>query len=147
MAQSLKPDQIEDFKECFILHDKDGDGKISTHELGTVVRSLGMCPSETDIDELKRNFRGGSFGLPELMQVMATLMQQEGDREVAIRDAFQTFDRDGNGLINAAELRHIMTNIGEKLTEQEVDEMIREFDVDREGNVSYEDVVLRMASK
>ena len=65
-------------------------------------------------------------------------MQQEGDREAAIRDAFQTFDRDGNGLINAAELRHVMTNIGEKLTEQEVDEMIREFDVDREGNVSYE---------
>ena len=95
---------------------------------------------------------------------MATLMQQEGDREAAIRDAFQTFDRDGNGLINAAELRHIMTNIGEKLTEQEVDEMIREFDLDRDGNVSYEgssfefqfenllnccfaDVVLRMASK
>ena len=69
---------------------------------------------------------------------MATLMTQEGDREVAIRDAFQTFDRDGNGLINATELRHVMTNIGEKLTEQEVDEMIREFEVDREGNVSYE---------
>lgn len=35
------------------------------------------------------------------------------------------FDRDGNGLISAAELRHVMTNLGEKLTDDEVDEMIR----------------------
>ena len=67
---------------------------------------------------------------------MATLMQQEGDREAAIRDAFQTFDRDGNGLINAAELRHIMTNIGEKLTEQVVDEVMSEFELDWDENTS-----------
>lgn len=39
------------------------------------------------------------------------------------------FDKDGNGFISAAELRHIMTNLGEKLTDEEVDEMIREADV------------------
>ena len=35
------------------------------------------------------------------------------------------FDKDGNGFISAAELRHVMTNLGEKLTDEEVDEMIR----------------------
>ncbi|KAG9346292.1 hypothetical protein JZ751_008117 [Albula glossodonta] len=38
--------------------------------------------------------------------------------------------RDGNGYISAAELRHVMTNLGEKLTDEEVDEMIREADID-----------------
>ena len=42
----------------------------------------------------------------------------------------QVFDKDGNGFISAAELRHVMTNLGEKLTDEEVDEMIREADVD-----------------
>merc|ERR1712187_1057217 len=46
------------------------------------------------------------------------------------------FDRDGNGFISAAELRHVMTNLGEKLTDEEVDEMIREADVDGDGQVS-----------
>ncbi|MBN3287941.1 CALM protein, partial [Polyodon spathula] len=45
---------------------------------------------------------------------------------------------DGNGYISAAELRHVMTNLGEKLTDEEVDEMIREADIDGDGQVNYE---------
>ncbi|TNN58659.1 Calmodulin [Liparis tanakae] len=41
--------------------------------------------------------------------------------------------KDGNGYISAAELRHVMTNLGEKLTDEEVDEMIREADIDGDG--------------
>jgi calmodulin len=48
------------------------------------------------------------------------------------------FDKDGNGFISAAELRHVMTNLGEKLTDEEVDEMIREADIDGDGQVNYE---------
>ncbi|KAK5975734.1 Calmodulin, partial [Trichostrongylus colubriformis] len=52
------------------------------------------------------------------------------------------FDKDGNGFISAAELRHVMTNLGEKLTDEEVDEMIREADIDGDGQVNYEGVLL-----
>ncbi len=48
------------------------------------------------------------------------------------------FFQDGNGFISAAELRHVMTNLGEKLTDEEVDEMIREADIDGDGQVNYE---------
>ena len=48
------------------------------------------------------------------------------------------FDKDGNGQISAAELRHVMTNLGEKLTDEEVDEMIREADVDGDGQINYD---------
>ena len=51
------------------------------------------------------------------------------------------FDKDGNGFISAAELRHVMTNLGEKLTDEEVDEMIREADVDGDGQINYEEFV------
>ena len=50
----------------------------------------------------------------------------------------RVFDKDGNGFISAAELRHVMTNLGEKLTDEEVDEMIREADIDGDGQVNYE---------
>ncbi len=58
---------------------------------------------------------------------------KDTDSEEEILEAFKVFDKDGNGFISAAELRHIMTNLGEKLTDEEVDEMIREADIDGDG--------------
>ena len=58
--------------------------------------------------------------------------------------ANKVFDLDGNGFISAAELRHVMTNLGEKLTDEEVDEMIREADVDGDGQINYEESALRI---
>ena len=49
--------------------------------------------------------------------------------------------RPAQGFISAAELRHIMTNLGEKLTDEEVDEMIREADVDGDGQINYDEFV------
>merc|ERR1712027_39990 len=59
----------------------------------------------------------------------------------------RVLDKDGNGFISAAELRHVMTNLGEKLTDEEVDEMIRESDIDGDGQVNYEEFVTMMTSK
>jgi calmodulin len=69
---------------------------------------------------------------------------KDTDSEEEIKEAFKVFDKDGNGFISAAELRHVMTNLGEKLTEEEVDEMIREADVDGDGQINYEEFVKMM---
>ena len=49
MADQLTEEQIAEFKEAFSLFDKDGDGTITTKELGTVMRSLGQNPTEADL--------------------------------------------------------------------------------------------------
>lgn len=48
------------------------------------------------------------------------------------------FDKNNDGLISSKELRHVMTNLGEKLSEEEVDDMIKEADMDGKGMVNYE---------
>lgn len=52
------------------------------------------------------------------------------------------FDKNNDGLISSKELRHVMTNLGEKLSEEEVDDMIKEADLDGSGMVNYEGNVL-----
>ncbi|KAJ3676238.1 hypothetical protein LUZ60_003650 [Juncus effusus] len=64
-----------------------------------------------------------------------------------LKEAFHIFDQDQNGLISAAELRHVMINLGEKLTDAEVDEIIRETDVDGDGQINYEEPVKVMMAK
>lgn len=48
------------------------------------------------------------------------------------------FDKNKDGLISSTELRHVMTNLGEKLSEAEVDDMIKEADMDGDGMVNYD---------
>lgn len=76
--------------------------------------------------------------IPEFLTMMARKMK-DTDSEEEIREAFKVFDRDNNGFISAAELRHVMTSIGEKLTDDEVDEMIREADQDGDGRIDCKD--------
>lgn len=87
----------------------------------------------------------GTIDFPEFLTMMARKMK-DTDSEEEIREAFRVFDKDGNGFISAAELRHVMTNLGEKLTDEEVDEMIREADIDGDGQVNYEGMWLTMNS-
>ena len=64
------------------------------------------------------------------------------EKEGEVIEAFRVFDREGNGFINAAEIRRVMTNLGDKLNDEEVDEMIREADLDGDGQVNYEGKLL-----
>jgi calmodulin len=57
------------------------------------------------------------------------------DPEEEIRAVFKVFDRDNNGVISAAELREVMSSIGEKLTDAELDEIISEVDQDGNGTI------------
>ena len=79
----------------------------------------------------------GTIDFPEFLTMMSKKMRNS-DTEDELKDAFKVFDKDGNGVISAAELRHVMTNLGEKLTDEEVDDMIREADTDGDGMINYD---------
>uniref|UniRef100_A0A8C7S7W3 Calmodulin n=1 Tax=Oncorhynchus mykiss TaxID=8022 RepID=A0A8C7S7W3_ONCMY len=121
-ADQLTEEQIAEFKEAFSLFDKDGDGTITTKELGTVMRSLGQNPTEAELQDMINEVDAdgnGTIDFPEFLTMMARKMK-DTDSEEEIREAFRVFDKDGNGYISAAELRHVMTNLGEKLTDEEI---------------------------
>lgn len=62
---------------------------------------------------------------------------KDTDTEEEMKEAFKVFDRDNNGFISAQELRLVMANLGEKLTDEEVEEMIKEADMNGDGQVDY----------
>jgi calmodulin len=113
------------------------------------MRSLGANPTEAELHDMINEIDAdgnGTVDFPEFLTLMARKMK-DVDSEEEIIEAFKVFDKEGNGFISAAELRHIMTNLGEKLTDEEADEMIREADVDGDGMINYVDFVKMMMSK
>jgi len=128
MAETkLSEQQIADCKEAFQLFDRDSDGKITTNELGTVMRSLGQNPTQAELKDLIKEIDDGT-GHVDFAQFL-TVMQRKfkhSDNEEEIREAFKVFDKNSNGFISVPELRHVLTTIGEKLTKEEVDNMLKE---------------------
>ena len=114
-------------------------GQITTKELGTVMRSLGQNPSESELQDMINEVdadNNGTIDFPGMASQFTSLAQdayhsgnghadaktefltmmarkmKDTDSEEEIREAFKVFDRDNNGFISAAELRHVMTSIG-----------------------------------
>ncbi|THU74099.1 hypothetical protein C4D60_Mb04t29780 [Musa balbisiana] len=121
----LTDEQIIEFQEAFCLFDKDGDGCITLEELGTVIKSLGQDPSEEELQEMIREVDSdgnGTIEFGEFLNLMARKVK-ETNIEEELKEAFKVFDKDQNGFISATEflqLRNVMINLGEKLTDEEV---------------------------
>ena len=85
----------------------------------------------------------GTVEFPEFLELMGKKMK-DTDTEEELVEAFKVFDRDGNGLITFIELRKVMTLLGEKLTDADLQEMIHEADVDGDGGINYTEFVRMM---
>lgn len=83
----------------------------------------------------------GTIEFPEFVAMMAKKQQDGGDQEEDLREAFKVFDKDGNGQISQSELKQVMLSLGENLTEDEIEEMVLEADIDGDGQVNYEGMV------
>ena len=145
MADQLE--QIVEFVEAFSIFGKDGDGTITTKKLGTAMRSLGQNPTEAELQDIINDVEADGNGkkpidFPRFLTMMARKMK-DTDSEEDIMEAFKAFDNDDDGFISAAEFRQVMTNLGEELT----DKMIREADVDGDGQINYEEFAKMMMSK
>lgn len=139
--------EMECLKEAFALFDRDRDGEISTEELGKVMRTHGFNPSEEDLRDMIRNVDKNANGAIDFNEFIEMMLKQGSNADEDAAHAFKVFDRDGDGLITAEELRLTMNNLGEPLTEAELTAMIAEADTDGDGKINFEEFKNLMANK
>ncbi|KAI5062370.1 hypothetical protein GOP47_0022909 [Adiantum capillus-veneris] len=126
MTEQLSSEPILEFKEDFGLFHKDGDGNITSTELGTVMCSRGQNPIEAELHETINEVDAdgnGTIDFIEFLNLMARKMKDTYCVE-ELKESFKVFDKDQNGLISVAKLCHVITNLWEKLTDEKVDKMI-----------------------
>ena len=149
MAKVITPEQQVEYREAFALFDKNGDGTITVTELGTVMRSLGNNPTETELQDMINEVDAdgnGTLEFDEFCQLMARQMIDSNQQEEELKQRFAMFDKDGNGTIDREELRDVMQQLGEKLSEEDIEEMIQDADQNGDGLIDYNEFVRYMTA-
>ncbi|XP_076751643.1 uncharacterized protein LOC143423895 [Xylocopa sonorina] len=144
----LTAEQKNDIKEAFDLFDPDGIGRIATKELKVAIRALGFEPKKEEIKKLIADTDPdglGTLSFEEFLNLMSTKMLEKDTKEEVLK-AFRLFDDDNTGKITFKNLKRIARELGENLTDEELQEMIDEADKDGDGEVSQEEF-LRIMKK
>jgi len=136
--------QMARLKRAFSIFDKDDSGKISHQEMMGVLRLLGTNPTNGELEDIIRGIdlnQDGFIDFLEFARVWWVREQQniEADFDIELELAFKVFDTDGSGVITRDELRDKLTTLGEKLSEEEVEELLAEADTDNSGTISFEE--------
>lgn len=76
--------------------------------------------------------------VPEFLDIMATPSKPLGDSKDELVSAFQVFDKDGSGSVSPSELRSVLISLGQKHTDEEIDEMVKHADLDGNGSIDCE---------
>jgi calmodulin len=102
---------------------------------------LGQNPAEEDLIEMMRlvDINGDNEIDFQEFLIMMTMRSGERDTEEELLEAFKLFDLDGSGSISRSELKTLMKNLGQAMTDEEIDAMIDEVDINLDGEISFEE--------
>ncbi|XP_072471156.1 calmodulin-like protein 4 isoform X1 [Notamacropus eugenii] len=121
MAKFLSQDQINEYKECFSLYDKEQRGRIKANDLIVVMRCLGASPTPGEVGRHLQDHKldkNAELDFSTFLTIMHKQMQQE-EPPTEILSAMLMIDKEKKGYIAAEELRSKLTNLGERLTHKE----------------------------
>ena len=126
--------QIQQFKEAFNMIDQNRDGFIDKEDLHDMLASLGKDPTEEYLEEMMRCSPG-----PINFTMFLTMFGEKlngTDPEDVIKNAFACFDLENTGYINEDRLRELLTTMGDRFTDEEVDDMYMGAPI-KNGNFDY----------
>jgi len=143
---SLSKDLEKKLKETFYLVDIDKDDYINTNEVGLTLRALGIYLNTNDINDIINNIDPNNIGkisYEDFKNIFIEKLQNNKTFDDLIK-AFQFFDKEGNNKINFKELKHGLKIMGEPLTEDELNILNEEFEIDDDGNIDYIDLAKKI---
>ena len=123
--------QLDEYKEAYLLFDKNGDGRVDAIELQQVLNSLGVFPKDDEVKDMVNEIdvhNTGSIEFDEFLALMSKKMK-DSDTEEELVEAFRVFDKQFHGDVGylfGRDIKMLMCTYGDKITEEEADELLRE---------------------
>ncbi|KAK7347550.1 hypothetical protein VNO80_22083 [Phaseolus coccineus] len=151
----------KELERVFSTFDKNGDGFVTKQELRESLRNIGIFMTEKEVDDIVVKYDSNGDGLIDFEEFCLLTSEcmggnkegggekeggvgmegEEEDEEVNLKEAFDVFDKDNDGLISVEELALVLTSLGlnEGRKTEECKEMIKKVDMDGDGMVNFKE--------
>jgi len=143
---SFSDEQLSEYKDFFSLFDKTGENRIAYYEVGECLRAFGENPTNAEVMKVLNNPSNDEMNskmvtFDEFLPMLAQVKRQSQETSVEdMNEGLRVFDKENNGTVSAAELRHVLCTLGEKLSEEEVEQLLQGQE-DNNGCIRYENFI------
>ncbi|XWS48252.1 hypothetical protein CRYUN_Cryun13aG0058600 [Craigia yunnanensis] len=147
-TSSVSLKNMDELQKIFNQFDANKDGKISVTELGDVLKAMGSTYTEEELKRVMEDIDTDKDGFINLSE-FSSLCCSSSDAATAaseLRDAFDLYDQDKNGLISANELHLVLNRLGMTCSLEDCVRMIKSVDSDSDGNVDFEEFQKMMSA-
>lgn len=142
----LKPDEVDVAQEHFEIYDMLGEGKVDCADLGSLLRSLDLRVTNATVEKHGGTTKRGEKKMT-LEEFLPIYSQVKKDKDMGTQADFmeglKVYDKAENGQMMAAELSHVLLSLGERLSNDEADEIMKACagQEDEDGFIKYEHFV------
>ena len=128
--------------KVFKICDVDGDGYLTPEETGMAMRALGHTPTQKEVRQIGKAAGESGVDANDFGNVLHSFGSKPDRKDVAMLDeSLRVFDLDSSGSITEAELRFVLTNLGESLSEREADIIVKSAPKNKDGEIKFEGLV------
>ena len=142
MSKEMKDPKTRELNEAFKMFDRDKDGLINYIELGYVLKSQGFNPTNQELIEMISDVdenEDDKISFEEFLILMHSRLKK-ADIENELNEAFNAYDKNGKGIISVKEFKRIINTLGDKICDEEVDEIIQKVDPRNKGYIDYKEL-------
>jgi len=145
----LTAQETKQFSEVFEMFDESGDNKVPIGKVGDMMNTMGWNATAAELTNCRKAAKleeGVDLSLETYLQFMGvwTSLKPPKHSDQALRDAFKVFDKKGTGSVPGDAMRYVLMGCGEPLSQEEMDQLMREADTDGDGNIDFEEFVALM---
>ena len=145
MAHPQPPTDGDDYTQLFNLMDENGDGSVTVREIQMLLKSMGRDTTDAEIRKIVKAADKDNNGKIELNEFIMYMEKKNAiDKSITSEDdkiikMFSFFDTDGDGLISRMELKNLLTQTGQEITDEEIDAIMQEVDGDNNGVIDFDE--------
>ena len=140
----LQEERRKLMKEVLDLYDPDNEGYVKSRDIAKILRAMGRTLEDDD----EQNFlqaadpdNSGKISKDNFLATVEAMFSLAKEEVNELLEAFKVFDLKNTGKISVKNFKKVLTDIGQEFSEEEVDDILKYIDIDKDGNIKLKDFI------